>query len=89
MDQSFLSYYNRRGVSLDSIIEQIYENSVRLPGKTALTGQGQSVTYQELWNRAEAFAGELKKTARIRKGSRILLEEGEDLIKRLLIYSLY
>lgn len=71
---------------MDSIIKQIYENSVRLPGKTALTGQGQSVTYQELWNRAEAFAGELKKTARIRKGSRILLEEGEDLIGSVVAY---
>lgn len=58
---------------MESIVQAVYENSIRYPDKPALIYRGKTVTYRGLFEQICAFAASLK-IKKIRKGSRIALE---------------
>lgn len=58
---------------MESLVQAVFENSVRHPDKTALIVDEKELTYAELANKIAVFAASLK-DKKVKKGSRILLE---------------
>lgn len=61
---------------MESLVQVIFENSVRHPDKIALIFEKNKLTYEELANKILLFAHSLK-DRKIKKGSRIIIETSD------------
>ena len=61
---------------MESLVQVVFENSIKYPNKTALIFEETQLTYKELADKIQLFALSLK-DRKIKKGSRIIIETSD------------
>lgn len=73
---------------MNSVVESLYQSSVRRPEHIAIIADGEKISYSDLWNEILGFTSYIK-SLNLEKGSRILVKSASSIWYAVAIFSIH